>query len=145
MYVMVSIWHQTVLCHCRAECWGIHSCTRRLSDNGMTHAILCLQVLTVGTASGHISTYLAALPTVYGAKGVKVAALSSLAEVTVTDVRSRAAVRVELASEPAFCGVGPEHLAVGMNNQVRRFCKVCIKLVNGTQPEILVRSSVCWC
>lgn len=84
-------------------------------------AVVCfirLQVLTVGTSNGMISSYLAALPTVYGAHGTRVAHLTSLNEVTVMDTATRGITKVEVACEPAFCVIGPKHLAVGMNNQV---------------------------
>ncbi len=72
----------------------------------------------MGTASGQLCSYLASLPAVYGTHGPLVAELSSLAEVTVADVASRQVARVEVAVEPLMCGVGPHHLAVGINNQV---------------------------
>ena len=37
---------------------------------------------------------------------------------TLLDVSRRQTVaRIELENEPAFCGLGPSHAAVGMNNQ----------------------------
>ena len=45
--------------------------------------------------------------------------LTSLLEMSVVDINRRLQpIKVELESEPAFCGLGPEHAAVGMNNQV---------------------------
>ena len=77
------------------------------------------QVLTVSTSSGQLISFLAALPTVYGAHGGRLAHLTSLSEVSVVDVLSSSpASKLEVACEPAFCAVGPEHIAVGMNNQV---------------------------
>ncbi|KAF8062105.1 WDR19 [Scenedesmus sp. PABB004] len=76
------------------------------------------QVLSVGTSGGMLVTYLAALPSVFAAHGGRVAALTSLGEVTVVDAASRDATAVAVACEPALCALGPGHLAVGMNNQV---------------------------
>lgn len=72
----------------------------------------------MGTSSGQVVTYLAALPAVWGAQGGRVAQLTSLTEVTVTDVATRHVSHVHVAAEPAFCALGPGHLAVGINNQV---------------------------
>jgi len=45
--------------------------------------------------------------------------LTSLSELAVTGTASGARpVRLEVECEPAFCAVGPEHVAVGVNNQV---------------------------
>jgi WD repeat-containing protein 19 len=42
------------------------------------------------------------------------------AQMTLLDISKRTTLaRMELDSEPAFCGLGPNHAAVGMNNQVR--------------------------
>lgn len=77
------------------------------------------QVLTVSTNGGQLVSYLAALPTVFCAHGGRLAHLTSLAEVTVVDVLAQApASKLQVACEPAFCAVGPDHVAVGMNNQV---------------------------
>jgi hypothetical protein len=79
------------------------------------------QVLTVSTSGGQLISYLAALPTVFGAHGGRLAHLTSLSEITVVDLalgRGAPPSRLQVACEPAFCAVGPEHIAVGMNNQV---------------------------
>lgn len=81
------------------------------------------QVLTVGTHNGYLHTYLASLPMVFDYAGNRVLYLTSLLEMTVMDVNRRNAVaRIELETEPAFCGLGPSHAAVGMNNQVSCAC-----------------------
>ncbi|GLC35581.1 hypothetical protein PLESTB_000191100 [Pleodorina starrii] len=77
------------------------------------------QVLTVGTHNGYLHTFLASLPMVYDYHGTRVLYLTSLLEMTVLDVTKRQTVaRIELETEPAFCGLGPQHAAMGMNNQV---------------------------
>lgn len=81
--------------------------------------LLLAQVLSVSSSSGLFACYLAALPAVFAAHGTRVASLSSLGEVAVTDVVSRARTTVAVDCEPALCSLGPHHLAVGINNQVR--------------------------
>lgn len=77
------------------------------------------QVLTVGTHNGYLHSFLASLPMVYDYNGTRVLYLTSLLEMTIMDVTRRQTVaRIELESEPAFCGLGPSHAAMGMNNQV---------------------------
>jgi hypothetical protein len=73
----------------------------------------------VASSTGSITSYLAALPTVYGFHGSVVAQLTSLSEVTLTDTAAQRSLKVHVDCEPAFCAAGPGHLAVGMNNQVR--------------------------
>jgi WD repeat-containing protein 19 len=78
-----------------------------------------VQVLTIGTDGGAISTYLASLPTVYDSFQTKVVYLTSLSEVSVVDIATRTLpLKIQLATEPAFCGMGPDHVAAGINNQV---------------------------
>jgi hypothetical protein len=79
-------------------------------------------VLSVSTSAGLLVTYLASLPSVFAAAGTKHAVLSSLSEVTVSDVVSRSSVVVRVDCDPAFISLGPTHLAVGINHQVRRCC-----------------------
>ncbi|KXZ49298.1 hypothetical protein GPECTOR_22g892 [Gonium pectorale] len=77
------------------------------------------QVLTVGTHNGYLHSFLASLPMVYDFHGQRVLYLTSLLEMTILDVTRRQTVaRIELETEPAFCGLGPAHAAMGMNNQV---------------------------
>ncbi|GBF91989.1 hypothetical protein Rsub_04713 [Raphidocelis subcapitata] len=76
-------------------------------------------VLTVSTSGGHLISYLAALPAVYASCGPRLAHLVSLRELAVADAASGGpAARLEVGCEPAFCAVGPAHIAVGLNNQV---------------------------
>lgn len=82
------------------------------------------QVLTVATAGGQLLSYLAALPAVFAASaGGRLAHLTSLSELAVMDCLPGAPglpARLGVGLEPAFCAVGPEHVAAGLNNQVRR-------------------------
>ncbi|MEW5318051.1 MAG: hypothetical protein WDW38_009304 [Sanguina aurantia] len=76
------------------------------------------QVLTVGCQNGYLYSYLAALPTVYDYCGAKVIYMTSLLEMSLVDVtRKLAPARIEIETEPSFCGLGPAHAVVGMNNQ----------------------------
>eukprot|EP00967_Tisochrysis_lutea_P019650 scaffold22349_cov21-Tisochrysis_lutea.AAC.3 len=44
--------------------------------------------------------------------------LTSLQEMTLVDMSNRGVTsKIEIESEPSFCGLGPNHAAVGMNNQ----------------------------
>lgn len=46
--------------------------------------------------------------------------MTSLQELTLVDMNSRGVTsKIEIESEPSFCGLGPNHAGVGMNNQVR--------------------------
>lgn len=94
------------------------------------------QVLTVGTHNGYLHSFLASLPMVYDYNGTRVLYLTSLLEMTIMDVTRRQTVaRIELESEPAFCGLGPSHAAMGMNNQVRALgTKGCRALPMCTDP-----------
>ena len=76
------------------------------------------QVLTVANLDGEITSFLATLPVIHGAHMTRVAYLSSLQEVSVVDVASNHQHNIQIETEPAFIGVGPNHVAVGMNNQV---------------------------
>lgn len=57
----------------------------------------------------------------FAAHGTKVAHLTSIGEVTVVDTATRSSAAVAVDCEPALCSLGPAHLAVGMNNQVRQW------------------------
>jgi WD repeat-containing protein 19 len=73
----------------------------------------------VSTSGGQLLSYLAALPKVAAACGARLAHLTSLNELAVVDLAAGGApARLQVACEPAFCAVGPEHVAVGVNNQV---------------------------
>lgn len=77
-----------------------------------------MQILSVGFSSGPVAAFLASLPQVYSSHGSCTAFLSSLQEVTISgDGKTICSVAVEC--EPTFVALGPKHVAVGINNQVR--------------------------
>ncbi|KAL0053124.1 hypothetical protein WJX82_001225 [Trebouxia sp. C0006] len=76
------------------------------------------QLLTVSTTSGQLHTYLAALPVINSAWGCCLAYCTSLQELAVMDVLHKGSQsRITIPTEPAFLALGPNHLAVGMNNK----------------------------
>ncbi|XP_076036473.1 intraflagellar transport protein Oseg6 [Oratosquilla oratoria] len=77
------------------------------------------QLLAVATPSGNVHVYLTKLPVLGGACGTRVAHLTSLLEVTITNIveKQEKPVNVTVDVEPTFLGVGPYHLVVGMNNR----------------------------
>lgn len=82
-----------------------------------------MQVLTVATNTGQLFSYLAALPVVFDYHNTKVIYLTNLLELSILDVNKRTpGTKIDIETEPAFTGLGPNHAAVGMNNQV---CKQC--------------------
>jgi len=85
------------------------------------HWTLDGQILTVSTLLGRIYSYIAAMPVLNDHCENRVAFLSSLQEVSVTNVvdKKKPTVNVlEVEVEPSFISLGPRHLAVGMNNRV---------------------------
>lgn len=77
------------------------------------------QVLTLSTSNGRLISLLAALPVVFDFNRTKVVYLTSVLEMSVVDLSRRGPpVKIDIETEPAFCGLGPNHLAVGMNNRV---------------------------
>ena len=79
-------------------------------------------ILTAASTAGRVHAFLARMPIVHGCHGTRVAYLSSLREITVTDrgrpESSEGPVVFPVGLEPAFLAVGPDHVAVGMNNVV---------------------------
>ncbi|XP_045115021.1 WD repeat-containing protein 19-like isoform X2 [Portunus trituberculatus] len=76
------------------------------------------QLLAVASPTGNIHVYLTKLPVLGGAHTTRVAFLTSLLEVTVTNIMEKESpVTVSVDVEPTFLGVGPYHLVVGMNNR----------------------------
>ncbi|CAL4106792.1 unnamed protein product, partial [Meganyctiphanes norvegica] len=76
------------------------------------------QLLAVATPTGNIHVYLTKLPVLGGAHGTRVAHLTSLLEVTVSNiVEKERPVTISVDVEPSFLGVGPYHLVAGMNNR----------------------------
>eukprot|EP00750_Incisomonas_marina_P015809 INCI18667.1.p1 GENE.INCI18667.1~~INCI18667.1.p1 ORF type:complete len:1397 (-),score=234.22 INCI18667.1:122-4312(-) len=85
------------------------------------HWTLDGQILTVSTLLGRIYSYIAAMPVLNDHCENRVAFLSSLQEVSVTNVvdKKKPTVNIlEVEVEPSFISLGPRHLAVGMNNRV---------------------------
>ncbi|KAL0039283.1 hypothetical protein WJX79_001413 [Trebouxia sp. C0005] len=76
------------------------------------------QLLTVSTTTGQLHTYLAALPVINSAWSCCLAYCTSLQELAVMDVLHKGSQsRIAIPTEPAFLALGPNHLAVGMNNK----------------------------
>ena len=74
---------------------------------------LCVQ-------SGQLYTYVVSVPTISSAWGCTVAYCISLQELLIVDVVNKAnQARVAIPTEPAFIALGPNHIAVGMNNKVK--------------------------
>ena len=94
-----------------------------LRADGRGVAVTCLgwacegTVLTVGLSDGRATSFLASLPHLSGARGSRVAYLSSLMEVSVADVETNAEGTIAIDAEPAFLALGDAHVAAGMNNQ----------------------------
>ncbi|XP_014673105.1 PREDICTED: WD repeat-containing protein 19-like [Priapulus caudatus] len=72
------------------------------------------QLLAVSSTRGTLHVFLTRLPTLNAAHGTRVAYLTSLLEVTVEEPKTV----INIDVEPTFIGLGPYHLAVGMNNRI---------------------------
>ncbi|KAJ8281320.1 hypothetical protein GJAV_G00066160 [Gymnothorax javanicus] len=76
------------------------------------------QLLAISSQRGTLHVFLTKLPILGEACGTRVAYLTSLLEVTVANhVEGESAIAVAVEVEPNFIGVGPDHVAVGMNNR----------------------------
>ncbi|XP_042174195.1 WD repeat-containing protein 19-like isoform X2 [Oncorhynchus tshawytscha] len=76
------------------------------------------QLLAVSTQRGALHVFLTRLPILGHSCGTRLAYLTSLLEVTVSNrVEGEAPVAVAVEVEPNFIAVGPYHVAVGMNNR----------------------------
>ncbi|CAG5939375.1 unnamed protein product [Menidia menidia] len=76
------------------------------------------QLLAVSTQKGTLHVFLTKLPILGGSFGTRMAYLTSLLEVTVSNqVEGESPVAIEVEVEPTFIAVGPYHVAVGMNNK----------------------------
>ncbi|XP_055768737.1 WD repeat-containing protein 19 [Salvelinus fontinalis] len=76
------------------------------------------QLLAVSTQRGTLHVFLTRLPILGHSCGTRLAYLTSLLEVTVSNrVEGEAPVAVTVEVEPNFIAVGPYHVAVGMNNR----------------------------
>uniref|UniRef100_A0A1I8I8I8 WD_REPEATS_REGION domain-containing protein n=1 Tax=Macrostomum lignano TaxID=282301 RepID=A0A1I8I8I8_9PLAT len=78
------------------------------------------QLLAVATPKGSLHIFLTKLPMLGVACQTRIAYLTSLLEVTLVDPvdTSVQAKNLSVEVEPTFIGLGPEHLAVGMNNRI---------------------------
>ncbi|KAF4724755.1 hypothetical protein FOZ63_032265, partial [Perkinsus olseni] len=86
------------------------------------------QTITFNVSTGCVYSYLARLPLMFEARGSTVAWLSSLREITVTEIvdgkqrsgKNAEKVKVECEVEPAIIGVGPaaRHIAAGAGRRV---------------------------
>ena len=79
------------------------------SDNGALLAAL--------SNSGTLYVYLTELSVVGKSCGNRLGYLTSLSEVTVFEVGVKQTRKISMDLEPTFVGVGPYHLAAGMNNK----------------------------
>ncbi|XP_030643578.1 WD repeat-containing protein 19 [Chanos chanos] len=76
------------------------------------------QLLAVSTQQGNVHVFLSKLPMLGHSCGTRIAYLTSLLEVTVSNhVEGEPPVAVVVEVEPNFIAVGPYHVAVGMNNR----------------------------
>jgi len=80
------------------------------------------QILSVATNGGYVFNFLMSIPVLSAHYQSKMVYLSSLRHVSVIDVAAEQhgnaapVVSLEIAIEPSFLALGPEHVAVGMNN-----------------------------
>uniref|UniRef100_A0A8D0A626 WD repeat-containing protein 19 n=1 Tax=Sander lucioperca TaxID=283035 RepID=A0A8D0A626_SANLU len=76
------------------------------------------QLLAVSTQKGTLHVFLTKLPILGDSFGTRLAYLTSLLEVTVSNqVEGERPVTIEVEVEPTFIAMGPYHVAVGMNNR----------------------------
>ncbi|CAN9510421.1 unnamed protein product [Ophioblennius macclurei] len=76
------------------------------------------QLLAVSTQKGTLHVFLTRLPILGDSFGTRLAYLTSLLEVTVSNqVEGESAVAIQVEVEPSVIAVGPYHVAVGMNNR----------------------------
>ena len=87
--------------------------------DGMYGAITALawtddgQILTVATQSGTLLNYLAKIPNIVDSCGLRVAHLSSLRELSVSDTTGETpTLTLSVSVEPSFVALGPLHVAV---------------------------------
>ncbi|KAF4682858.1 hypothetical protein FOZ60_010041 [Perkinsus olseni] len=84
------------------------------------------QTITFNVSTGCVYSYLARLPLMFEARGNSVAWLSSLREITVTEIvdgkqrsgKNAEKVKIECEVEPAIIGVGPRQIAAGAGRRV---------------------------
>eukprot|EP00912_Choanoflagellata_sp_UC4_P001161 UC4_evm1s724 len=77
------------------------------------------QLLSISTLTGEIYTYLTKLPVIGSAHGTRLAHLTSLQEITISNkINGENPVKLQVDLEPSFVAVGPIHVACGMNSLV---------------------------
>ncbi|CAK9101199.1 WD repeat-containing protein 19 (Intraflagellar transport 144 homolog) [Durusdinium trenchii] len=82
------------------------------------------QILSVGTRTGRLYSFLSKMPMVHDTSGVNIAYLCSLKEIAVVNALDMqrgvrvTPIRVPVEIEPSFVALGHDHIAVGMNNRV---------------------------
>ncbi|XP_055855460.1 WD repeat-containing protein 19 isoform X1 [Episyrphus balteatus] len=78
------------------------------------------QLLAVTTNNGTICTFVTKLQSMHAVSPPRIAMLSSLAEVSIfaysPEKSKPIPIKLNLEIEPSFIGIGPYHLAAGMNN-----------------------------
>ncbi|KAH6596396.1 hypothetical protein BASA50_005102 [Batrachochytrium salamandrivorans] len=103
------------------------------------------QYLTVSTKDGSLYTYLSKLPALGHIWFNRVAYLSSLSDVTVTDYSTTppTTVTCEIGAEPSCISLGPKHLAVGLGSKVKYYniTPASQRQADGTKAEISYVSS----
>ncbi|WAQ97925.1 WDR19-like protein [Mya arenaria] len=76
------------------------------------------QLLAVTSTKGNLYVYLTSLPMLAATQQTRIAHLTSLLEVTIEDnINQDQPATIAVDVEPSFLGLGPYHLAVGMNNR----------------------------
>uniref|UniRef100_A0A672JFN3 WD repeat-containing protein 19 n=1 Tax=Salarias fasciatus TaxID=181472 RepID=A0A672JFN3_SALFA len=76
------------------------------------------QLLAISTQKGTLHVFLTRLPILGDSFGTRLAYLTSLLEVTVSNqVEGESTVAIQVEVEPSVIAVGPYHVAVGMNNR----------------------------
>ncbi|EFC50007.1 hypothetical protein NAEGRDRAFT_29690, partial [Naegleria gruberi] len=77
------------------------------------------QILTVSSNNGNLYNFLTSIPALNDNHGKNVLMLVSLRELMIKDeVNEKVVARFSIDIEPSFVALGPEHVAVGMNNRV---------------------------
>lgn len=99
------------------------------------------QLLAISTRNGNLVVYLSCLPMLASVYGTKIAALSSLNEVTLYSYNfekgKSSSLVVHTAIEPSFVALGPFHLCVGMNNRVWFYDLTAMTQDSGTAPRLI--------